>query len=434
MKPYTYIRWLTYIGLLAIITLQCVWLYTTCNLIQQDIQKECNRILNKALYTEVNRTSKYIPEGKEIAGGPLNDSLPSITFLYDGLHQLGIEYSIHEIDSIVKIELRKENILSDYTILSINPKTGYIYESSNDCNLVQVGIIQSNVIPTRLDSSYGIQIVLNSPYLYIIKRMGLLLLSTVMLAVFVISCIAFQIKIIIRINKISQIREDFSYAMVHDMKTPLSTILTALSFLHGGKLDNKPETKEKFFNVAKEEANRLLTLTNKVLTISKLENKKLEISHECIMLEPIFDKLSEKYKIKSSKPVTFVFNFQIKEIYADAEYIEEVFSNMIDNSIKYSKERVTIKISSLNNNLYDIIRICDDGLGISENDQRNIFDKYERAAASRKSRKKLASGFGLGLNFVQQVIEAHKGRIIVNSIENEFTEFIIYLPQIIKKL
>ncbi len=91
MKSYTYIRWLTYIGLLAIITLQCVWLYTTCNLIQQDIQKECNRILNKALYTEVNRISKYIPEGKEIAGGPLNDSLPSITFLYDGLHQLGIE-------------------------------------------------------------------------------------------------------------------------------------------------------------------------------------------------------------------------------------------------------------------------------------------------------------------------------------------------------
>ncbi len=75
----------------TIITLQCVWLYTTCNLIQQDIQKECNRILNKALYTEVNRISKYIPEGKEIAGGPLNDSLPSITFLYDGLHQLGIE-------------------------------------------------------------------------------------------------------------------------------------------------------------------------------------------------------------------------------------------------------------------------------------------------------------------------------------------------------
>ena len=359
--------------------------------------------------------------------------MPSITYLYDGLYQHGIKYSIQEIDSIVGMQLRERKIFSDYTILSINPETHSIYEKSNDCKLFQFGIIQSSIIPTRLDFSYGIQIALNSPYLHIIKRLGLLLILTVLLVVFVISCIAYQIRIIVRINKISQIREDFSYAMVHDMKTPLSTILTALSFLQGGKLDNKPETKEKFFNIAKEEANHLLTLTNKVLTISKLENNKLEMSLEKIMLEPMFDRLSEKFRVKSLKPVFFEFDFQVNEIYADAEYIEEVFSNMIDNSIKYSKERVNIKISSSSNNLYNIIKICDDGLGISEKDLRNIFDKYERVAASR-SRKKQTAGFGLGLNFVQQVVEAHNGRIIVNSIKGEFTEFIIYLPQIIENL
>ncbi|MES5135982.1 HAMP domain-containing sensor histidine kinase [Prevotella amnii] len=433
MIQYKYIRWFTYIGLLAIITLQCIWLYTTYNLIKQDIQDECNRILNNALYAEVNRVSQYIPDGKEIAGGTQNDSVPSITYLYDGLYQLGIKYSIQEIDSIVGMQLRERKIFSDYTILSINPETHSIYEKSNDCKLFQFGTIQSSIIPTRLDFSYGIQIALNSPYLHIIKSLGLLLILTVILVVFVISCIAYQISIIVRINKISQIREDFSYAMVHDMKTPLSTILTALSFLHGGKLDNKPETKEKFFNIAKEEANHLLTLTNKVLTISKLENNKLEMSLEKIMLEPMFDRLSEKFRVKSLKPVFFEFDFQVNEIYADAEYIEEVFSNMIDNSIKYSKERANIKISSSSNNLYNIIKICDDGLGISEKDLRNIFDKYERAAASR-SRKKQTAGFGLGLNLVQQVIEAHNGRIIVNSIKGEFTEFIIYLPQIIENL
>lgn len=433
MIQYKYIRWFTYIGLLAIITLQCIWLHTTYNLIKQDIQDECNRILNNALYAQVNRVSQYIPDGKEIAGGTQNDSVPSITYLYDGLYQLGIKYSIQEIDSIVGMQLRERKIFSDYTILSINPETHSIYEKSNDCKLFQFGIIQSSIIPTRLDFSYGIQIALNSPYLHIIKRLGLLLILTVLLVVFVISCIAYQIRIIVRINKISQIREDFSYAMVHDMKTPLSTILTALSFLQGGKLDNKPETKEKFFNIAKEEANHLLTLTNKVLTISKLENNKLEMSLEKIMLEPMFDRLSEKFRVKSLKPVFFEFDFQVNEIYADAEYIEEVFSNMIDNSIKYSKERVNIKISSSSNDLYNIIKICDDGLGISEKDLRNIFDKYERVAASR-SRKKQTAGFGLGLNFVQQVVEAHNGRIIVNSIKGEFTEFIIYLPQIIENL
>lgn len=264
--------------------------------------------------------------------------------------------------------------------------------------------------------------------------MGLLIIATIIILIFVIGCIIYQIKIINRINKISQIREDFSYAMVHDMKTPLTTIFTALSFLHSGRLDGKPETKEKFFNVAKEEADRLLTLTNKLLTISKLENKKMKMECEKIALEPMLVRLADKFKVKSHKPVSFEFDLQTPEIYADAEYIEEVFSNLIDNSIKYSKERVGIRISSSKNNLYSIIKIYDNGLGIPEKDQRSIFNKYERAAAGSRSRRKKVSGFGLGLNFVQQVIEAHKGKIFVNSIEGEFTEFIIYLPLMVKEL
>ena len=434
MKHFSYIRWFTFISLLAIITLQFIWLYNTYKLIQQDIQKECNNILDNALYTEINLASKHIPEGTEITGGPQNDSISSMTYLYDGLHKLGIQYSIHEIDSIIGIQLKERNIYSEFVILSINPKNQIIYEKSNNHNLSQLGIIKSNIIPTRIDFSYGIQMMLDSPYIYIIGRMGLLLISTIILVIFVISCIAYQIRIIARINKISQIREDFSYAMVHDMKTPLTTIFTALSFLHSGRLDDKPETKEKFFNVAKEEADRLLTLTNKLLTISKLENKKMKMECEKIALEPMLVRLADKFKVKSHKPVSFEFDLQTPEIYADAEYIEEVFSNLIDNSIKYSKERVDIRISSSKNDLYSIIKIYDNGLGISEKDQRSIFNKYERAAAGSRSRRKKAHGFGLGLNFVQQVIEAHKGKIFVNSIEGEFTEFIIYLPLMVKEL
>ena len=434
MKHFSYIRWFTFISLLAIITLQFIWLYNTYKLIQQDIQKECNNILDNALYTEINLASKHIPEGTEITGGPQNDSISSMTYLYDGLHKLGIQYSIHEIDSIIGIQLKERNIYSEFVILSINPKNQIIYEKSNNHNLSQLGIIKSNIIPTRIDFSYGIQMMLDSPYIYIIGRMGLLLISTIILVIFVISCIAYQIRIIARINKISQIREDFSYAMVHDMKTPLTTIFTALSFLHSGRLDDKPETKEKFFNVAKEEADRLLTLTNKLLTISKLDNKKMKMECEKIALEPMLVRLADKFKVKSHKPVSFEFDLQTPEIYADAEYIEEAFSNLIDNSIKYSKERVDIRISSSRNDLYSIIKIYDNGLGISEKDQRSIFNKYERAAAGSRSRRKKASGFGLGLNFVQQVIESHKGKIFVNSIEGEFTEFIIYLPLMVKEL
>ena len=196
---------------------------------------------------------------------------------------------------------------------------------------------------------------------------------------------------------------------------------------------DKPEKKEKYFQIAESEADHLLTLTNKVLTISKLEQHKLKMHKEELELEPVIDKLIDKFTAKAEKPVHFIKDLQAEVIYADEEFFGEVLSNLIDNAIKYSKESVEITISSTGNELYTILKVHDNGLGISDDDQKVIFNKYERASAGRQ-RKKGSSGFGLGLNFVQQVVEAHEGKIIVNSIEGEFTEFVIYLPQIIQKL
>ena len=233
---------------------------------------------------------------------------------------------------------------------------------------------------------------------------------------------------IYRMNKIARIREDFSYALIHDMKSPLSSIFMILNFLHSGKLDGKPEMKEKYYQIAENEAEHLLVLTNKVLTISKLENHKQQMNKEKVLLTPILKELADKYLAQSTKEVHFAFDLKVKEVYAEAEYLKEIFSNLIDNAIKYSKESVEIRISSENHNSSTVIRVHDNGLGIADKYQRCIFNKYERGAAERRIRKGGAAGFGLGLNFVQQVIEAHGGNITVNSIEKEYTEFIIYLP------
>ena len=235
-------------------------------------------------------------------------------------------------------------------------------------------------------------------------------------------------------NKIFKIREDFSYAMIHDMKTPLTTIVMTLNFLHTGRLDDKPEKKEKYFQIAEGEADHLLTLTNKVLTISKLEQHKLDMQKEEIELIPIVDKLVDKFTAKADKPIRFIKDLQATEVYADAEYLEEVLDNLIDNAVKYSKESVEITLSSSCNDKHTVLRVYDNGIGISDKDQKVIFNKYERGAAGRRKRKQGASGFGLGLNFVQQVVEAHGGNIFVNSIEGEFTEFVISLPLLMQAL
>ena len=410
-----YVSILTFIGLINVITLQSIWLFNTYKLIESNIQKESYATIEKALEEEGNMRFGQTPKGTEIMSGPTNDTIPPMTYFYERLSDMGYPMSLHNLDSIAAELLIQNGLGNQYYIYIINLRTGEKLNGIGTQKEPSFMAIKPKYFPIRSDYTQVVQLIITNPNKTFLERMGLLIIATIIIMVFVIGCITYQIKIINRINKISQIREDFSYAMVHDMKTPLTTIFTALSFLHSG-------------------ADRLLTLTNKLLTISKLENKKMKMECEKIALEPMLVRLADKFKVKSHKPVSFEFDLQTPEIYADAEYIEEVFSNLIDNSIKYSKERVGIRISSSKNNLYSIIKIYDNGLGIPEKDQRSIFNKYERAAAGSRSRRKKVSGFGLGLNFVQQVIEAHKGKIFVNSIEGEFTEFIIYLPLMVKEL
>lgn len=429
-----YIKYTTIICLIAIVFIQCIWLYNSYIFLKGDSITKTSKMLEQAVTEETFSRLQHLPIGTKVKSRTEEDkgrNLPEFTYMQESLDSLNMPIPLDSINRIYTTILNGKEFPSKCKISIFKGNQLIQYSGKIKKSIFN---IKTLALPLRKDYSLTIQAEISNPSMFFFKKMGALLFSTTILIIIVIGGFFYQKQIIEQFNNIFRVREDFSYAMVHDMKTPLTTIFTALSFLHSGRLDDKPETKEKFFNVAKEEADRLLTLTNKLLTISKLESKKMKMECEKITLEPMLVRLADKFKVKSHKPVSFEFDLQTPEIYADAEYIEEVFSNLIDNSIKYSKERVDIRILSSRNDLYSIIKIYDNGLGISEKDQRSIFNKYERAAAGSRSRRKKASGFGLGLNFVQQVIEAHKGKIFVNSIEGEFTEFIIYLPLMIKEL
>ena len=427
MNKKNYIYWFTILGIISILALQSIWLYHTYVLIRKDLYKECGVILDKALKEEIDNLADKL-DGTEIFAGPEVDTIPLSTYLYDGLWKLGIRFPLSEIDSIAGIYLKKANIDSDYLICSVNPNTKEIYGKSKDLNIPRIGAVKSEVIPMRLDFSHGVQLVLKNPYNTIFERMGLLMIATAIMMIFVVRCIFYQVGIVIRLKKIFQIREDFSHAMVHDMKSPLSALILSLNYLQNPKMEDKPEAREHFYKMAQREAEHLLSLTNRILTLVKLETHKLDIAKKKVALAPMIGKLIDKYSIQSHKPIQFTTDLKATEVYADEGYLEEVLSNLIDNAIKYSQDNIEIKISSLADKQDTIIKVYDNGLGIPEKDQRIIFKKFERSVAAKRSRNGGASGFGIGLNFVYQVIKAHEGDIIVNSIENEYSEFVIYLP------
>ena len=427
MKTY-YIRFITILGLSIVLLVQFVWLVNSYNFVKDELRIKSTNMLEQAIMEETFSRLQNLPVGTKVQSRTEEDknrNLPEFVYMQESLEQLKSPIILDSINHIYKQLLLKNNYPSECMISISKNDTIIQYIGNKPSSLFS---LQTDKVPLRKDYSIVIQAQFVNPNNLFFGKMGILLVSTTLLLIFVVFCIIYQVRIISKINKISQIREDFSYAMIHDMKTPLSTIMMVQDMLKSGRLEGKPEIKNKYMNIAESETDHLFALTNKILTISKLENHKLEMNKTEVELTPIIEKLTEKFKAKAQKPVNFIISLQAKTAYADNDYLGEVLSNLIDNAIKYSKESVEINITAEESERYTILKVRDNGLGISEADQRIIFQKYERAAAAKRSRRNGASGFGLGLNFVDQVIKAHDGRIFVNSTEGEFTEFTIYLP------
>ena len=275
----------------------------------------------------------------------------------------------------------------------------------------------------------GMTLIIASPYKIIFKKMFLLLFGSFIAAGFVVYGLILQVRIINKQDKMAKFRQDFTHAMIHDMKNPVTSILMGVNSLRSGKFDNKPQVKERYYSIITQEGEHILKLANKVLEIAHFEEQQVVLYKEQINLPDLLENLKEKYSSSTSKKVFFHFDLNgVETVYADRHYIYEVFDNLIDNAIKYSKENedVNITITGFHQGGDIQLIVKDMGIGISEKDQKKIFQKFERSIAVTKNQHEI-SGFGLGLNFVYQVIQAHDGMIKVNSRLGSYSEFIINL-------
>ena len=425
-----YIHWMAMLGLVVIIGLQGVWLYNSFNVLKKEITRTYNEIFEQSTLEEATTHFRELPKGTTFLGKPRTgkkENFPEATYLFQSLSKYGINVNLNNLDSIYKAALAEHHLETDFYILM--NKT----EKKQQWNA-----IGTKIIPLRIDKSQSVQAILLNPYRIILARMGLLLAATAVMMLFVIFCIVWQVKILRRMSRVLRIREDFSYAMVHDMKTPLSSIIMTVELLHQGRLDDKPQLRERYFSIAEAEARHLLALTNKVLTLSKLEHHRLRMNPEALPLRPVVEELAVRLAPRCPKPLRISYDLQVPDIHADAEYWPEVMQNLLDNAVKYTRpdaEAVEIHVSTRAEGRHTELRIRDNGRGIPRRHLRTIFDKYERASAerSRQPQDGAPAGFGLGLSFVHQVVRAHGGTIRAESEEGRWTEFVIRLPEIQEK-
>lgn len=450
-----HIRWIAVVGLIAIVELQYVWLVNTYKLTRENVMRQshelfkdaalqetfCRMSLWKQLYGKKDSTYTYQFKLEEEVedSDTLQSSTPetrefieSAVFiaLQEGvLNTFKMDVSLHRLDSIYAHLLDSVGISAKVSTCMTDSLGNVLQASSPQAKLEGQKYLKTQPVALDMAHTRYLQGVILNPYWVIFQRMTLLLIATVLIMALVIVCIVYQIRVIIRQDKIAKVREDFSYAMIHDMKTPLSSILMGTEILESGRLDGQPEKKERYFRIVKEEGEHLLALTNKVLTLSKLENHALKLEQTDCLLRPILEDLAEKYKAKATKPVTFVWHLQEETVWVDEEFLKEALSNLIDNALKYSGESVEITfVSERKADGTVCVTVADNGFGIPLKDQRKIFEKYERAEASARSRSGGAPGFGLGLNYVLRIMEAHDGRVTLESMEGEYSRFTLVFP------
>ena len=423
-------KYVSIVSAVTVLLLLALYMWMTYRSVTKDITERAGNQLTWAMFYEGYTRADIVTKDDTLSLAEARGNI-SLASSVEGIND-ALSKDYHSEISLDTVAIYVDSLLSvaeinrNVTVLEIDA-SGNIIRKNNDNNTSWS--IMTHPVSIRRDQSRAIQLALNNPYPELAQKLSpLFLLSAFILGFFAIIIVQL-LRFITEQEQMAALRNDFSYAMVHDMKSPLSSIIMGAHFLHSGKVDDKPQIKEKYYTIIEEEAEHLLALVNKLLTISKLENKKLILNKWDIDIEPIITDLIDKAKAKADKPLEIVTDLKIRNVLADEQYLTEAIANLLDNAIKYSKDEIKIKISSIDTDKNVLLKVRDNGIGITKEEQQIIFDKFGRAAIHEKNRKGGVSGFGLGLNYVDQVMQAHGGKVTVSSEKDKYSEFTLYIPK-----
>jgi signal transduction histidine kinase len=261
----------------------------------------------------------------------------------------------------------------------------------------------------------------------VLGRMALLLTGSIVLLVFVMALFYHSIKSLIKQKKVTDVKTDFINNITHELKTPLATLSIASKSLKNKEIIASAEAFQNTLQILDRQNTRLQKLIDQVMSNS-LGSESLVLNKEQIMDTVYFKNLLDDFTLSvQSKDLRIIRQIEPEEVVLriDTFMFTTALLNILENTIKYGKENVSIGVAThLKNNVYEI-QIKDNGIGIPDKEQKLIFDKFYRVSDGNLHNVK---GLGLGLYYTKQVIDAHSGAITVVSEKNKGTTFTIIIP------
>ncbi len=229
------------------------------------------------------------------------------------------------------------------------------------------------------------------------------------------------------LRRLERVRQDFVANVSHEFKTPLTAIQGFAETLLAGALDD-PENNRRFLEIIRNHAIRLARLTNDLLKLARIEAGKLELEFSSVGLLELIEACTETTLLKANrKEITLEISVppQLPAVRGDAALLRDVLQNLLDNAIQYTPARGHISVTAVARPREAVITVADTGIGIPLSDSERIFERFYRVDAAR-SRE--AGGTGLGLSIAKHIVEAHGGKLWVESTVGQGSKFSFSLP------
>lgn len=270
--------------------------------------------------------------------------------------------------------------------------------------------------------------------LYFINKRGFVwssvlpwLVGSILFTSLILFCFSYVVFVIFRQKKVSEMKTDFINNMTHEFKTPIATISLASDSINNPIITKSPDKVLRFTNIIKQENQRMLAQVEKVLQMATIEKKDFELKISDVDLSSVIEQAVDHANLKLQGRGTVKVESKLEDqtIEADHTHLTSIVHNLLDNAIKYSPEEpeIFVKAEIVRDNVK--ISVSDNGIGISPESKKYIFDKFFRVHTGNLHDVK---GFGLGLSYVKAMVDAHRGRIKVDSELGKGSTFTVILP------
>ena len=336
-----------------------------------------------------------------------------------------------QLDNILHDELQNRNISLPYAY-------GIFQQKDQRCIYTS-----ENAAPEELENSeYKAQLFPNDFFLepnfiqlqfpgqnqYIMQKISSILASSFAFIVIIVLSFLWMMRRFLEQKKLSEMKTDFINNMTHEFKTPITTIALASEALRDTEVQKNEGRLSRLAGMIQEENKRLEGQVERVLQIARLQKGELELDKEKVDLHKIIEKAINQVSLmveekKGEISCKLVAGKAIVE--GDKVHLTNIIYNLLDNATKYAKDKPVIKIRSYNEANRIVIEIADNGIGMSQEAQKRIFEQFYRVPTGNVHNVK---GFGLGLSYVKTMLQAHGGNIQVSSSPGKGSVFTFSIP------